>query len=89
MFEDKSNCYQKVKRCCVDIVIYVLSVLFTFVIGIIIGAETGIFVSLGVGAFVTLAIILGVLTAIRTIMLLCFETKCDKKNRDKKYECCE
>ena len=88
MFEERNNCYTKVGRCCVDVVIFILSILFSLIIGIIIGAVTGIYATLGIGAFVTSAVILGVLIIIRIIMLLCFELKKDRKDRDNKYDCC-
>ena len=71
MFEEKNNCYEKNKKCCIDVVIFILAILFAFVLGVIIGAVTGIFAALGLGAFVTLAVILGILIIIRIIMLAC------------------
>ena len=88
MFEEKNNCYQKNKRCCVDVVIFILSILFAFIIGVIIGAVTGLFAALGLGAFVALAVILGILILIRSVMLICPETKREKKDREDKYDCC-
>lgn len=86
MFEERNNnCCPKFKKCCVDVVIFILSILFAFVIGIIIEAETGLFAALGLGAFVTLAVILGVLVIIRIVMLACFGIRKDKKN---KYDDC-
>lgn len=85
MFEERDNCCQKYKKCCVDVVIFILSILFAFVIGVIIGAVTGLFAALGLGAFVTLAVILGVLIIIRIVMLACLGIKKDRKN---KYDDC-
>ena len=87
MFEERNNCCPKLKKCCVDVVIFILSILFTFVIGVIIGAVTGLFTALGLGAFVTLAVILGILIIIRIVMLACFETKKDRREKDDKYDC--
>ena len=77
MFEESKEC-RKEKRCCVDIVITILAVIFTFIIGIIIGATTGIFDSLGLGAFVVSAVLIGILLIIRIVILLCFNCKKDK-----------
>ena len=85
MFEERDNCCPKYKKCCVDVVIFILSILFAFVIGVIIGAVTGLFAALGLGAFVTLAVILGVLIIIRIVMLACLGIKKDRKN---KYDDC-
>ena len=85
MFEERDNCCPKYKKCCVDVVIFILSILFAFVIGVIIGAVTGLFAALGLGAFVTLAVILGVLIIIRILMLACLGIKKDRKN---KYDDC-
>lgn len=75
MFEE-DNCPKRTKRCCVDIILFILGLLFTFVIGVIIGAQTTIFEVLGLGAFVVLAVLLGVLIIIRIIMLICCKRKC-------------
>ena len=85
MFEERDNCCPKYKKCCVDVVIFILSILFAFVIVVIIGAVTGLFAALGLGAFVTLAVILGVLIIIRILMLACLGIKKDRKN---KYDDC-
>ena len=85
MFEERDNCCPKYKKCCVDVVIFILSILFAFVIGVIIGAVTGLFAALGLGAFVTLAVILGLLIIIRIVMLACLGIKKDRKN---KYDDC-
>ena len=82
MFEERNNCCIKFKRCCVDLILFILSILFAFIIGIILGATTGIFTSLGVGAFVATSVILGILILIRTIMLVCFGVKKDKREND-------
>lgn len=85
MFEERDNCNIKFKKCCIDVVIFILAILFAFVIGVIVGALTGLFAALGLGAFVALAVILAVLIIIRIIMLACFGIKKDKKD---KYDCC-
>ena len=84
MFEDNYNC-RKTKRCCIDIVIFILSLVFTFIIGIIIGANTGILDALGLGAFVAFAVLVGILIVIRIIMLACFGCKKERKDKDDCY----
>lgn len=75
MFEE-DNCCKRTKRCCVDVIVFILGLLFTFVIGIIIGVETAIFETLGLGAFVVLAVLIGILIIIRIIMLICCKRRC-------------
>ena len=76
MFEDKKDC--KRRGCCIDITIFVLSILLTFTLGIIIGATTGIFDALGVGAFVVLAILIGLFIIVKIMTLICCKDKKDK-----------
>lgn len=61
----------KTKKCCIDIVIYILSIIFTFLLGVVIGAETALFETLGLGAFVALLVILAILIIIRIITIIC------------------
>lgn len=61
----------KSKKCCIDIVIYILSIIFTFLLGVVIGAVTTIYEVLGLGAFVALLVILFILIIIRIIALIC------------------
>ena len=68
----------KKRRCCIDLVIFVISILLAFGIGLIIGALTGLVTFLGIGAIVLFLVTLLVLLIIRIIMLIC----CKKK------ECC-
>lgn len=68
-------CFKKEKdkkrKCCVDLVIFVISILLAFVIGLIIGALTGLVTFLGIGAIVLFLTTLLALLAIRIIMLIC------------------
>lgn len=73
MFEDEKCCPKR--KCCIDVIIFILSILFTLVLGIIIGTVTGFLGLLGFGAFVTLAIVFLVLLLIRIIMLICCKGK--------------
>lgn len=74
MFEEK-KCEAKKNRCCIDLIIFILSILFAFVVGIIVGALTGIIVLLSLGSFIVLAVILAILILIRTITLICCKQK--------------
>ena len=75
-----TDCCKK-SKCCVDIVICILTSLLTFAIGLIIGALTGIIVLLNLGAIIAVFVILTILLIIRIINLIC--------NKDKKDKCCE
>ena len=76
MFEDKKEC--KGRNCCIDLIIFVLSIIFALVIGIIIGAETEIFTTLGIGAFVAFSVLVAILIIIRIITIICCKDKKDK-----------
>lgn len=66
-------CFKKDKkrRCCVDLVIFIISILITLVLGIVVGALTNLVPFLGIGAVVVLLAILLILLLIRIIMLAC------------------
>ena len=66
----------KSKKCCIDVVIFILSVIFAFALGVVIGAVTGLFAALGLGAFIAILVILAVLIITRIIMLACCNRKC-------------
>ena len=68
----------KKRRCCIDLVIFIVSILLAFGIGLIIGALTTLVTFLGIGAIVLFLVTLLILLIIRIIMLIC----CKKK------ECC-
>ena len=65
----------KKRRCCIDLVIFVVSILLAFVIGLKIGALTGLVAFLGTGAIVLFLVTLLILLIIRIIMLICCEKK--------------
>ena len=52
------------------------SVIFAFVLGVVIGAVTGLFAALGLGAFIAILVILAILIITRIIMLVCCNRKC-------------
>ena len=63
------------KKCCVDLIITFLSILFALTLGVILGTVFGVVVFIQA---IVLAIVLGILLIIRIIMLACC-------NRKKKY----
>jgi len=65
----------KKRKCCIDLVIFVISVLLAFGIGVIIGALTGLVAFLGIGAIVLFLVTLLILLIIRIIMLICCKKK--------------
>lgn len=75
----QNDCGKK-NRCCVDIIICILSSLITFIAGLLIGALTGLVTALGLGAIIAILSILVILTIIRIINLVCC--------KDKKDDCC-
>ena len=66
---------KKRRRCCIDLVIFVVSILLAFGIGLIIGALTGLVTFLGIGAIVLFLVTLLILLIIRIIMLICCKKK--------------
>lgn len=74
MYED-NGCYKNKSRCCIDTIIYVLSVIFTFVIGVIVGTFTTLGTILTLGSLIVLAVILFILIIIRIIAIIC-KRKC-------------
>ena len=65
----------KKRRCCIDLVIFVVSILLAFGIGLIIGALTTLVTFLGIGAIVLFLVTLLILLIIRIIMLICYKKK--------------
>jgi len=65
------------RRCCIDLVIFVISILLAFGIGLIVGALTGVVSFLGIGAIVLFLVTLLILLIIRIIMLIC----CGRQNK--------
>lgn len=77
MPEKDNNCSKAKKRCCIDIIIFVLSILIAFTVGVIIGAVTGLFALIGLGAIIVLIVILVILLVIRILTLVCCRQKCE------------
>ena len=70
------NCERRERRCCVDLIIFILSVLLAFAIGLLIGALTGIVELLGIGPLITFIVILILLIVLRVIMRICCPKSC-------------
>ncbi len=64
------------RRCCIDTILFILSLLLAFTIGLLIGAVTGLFEVLGLGAVIVLITLLVLAIIIRIIMLLCCKRTC-------------
>ncbi len=86
MYEEEkcnNNCYyngvkQRKNRCCIDIIIFILSVLFAVTIGLIVGSIPAVAAVLftALAALIILAIILAILIIVRAIQLICNRNKC-------------
>ncbi len=74
----------KRQKCCVDLIICILTSLLAFTIGLLIGALTAIVVSLNLGALIAIIAILAVLLIIRIINLICCK---DKQKEDNSCSC--
>lgn len=77
-------CCRKERRCCVDVIIFVLSVLLALTIGLIVGAIPAVaaIIAMATPALIVLAIILTL-----GIILRAVELKCNK-NHCKRKDCC-
>ena len=71
-------CFKKDKKrgCCMDLVIFIISILITFVVGLLIGSLTGFVDFLGIGALVLFVATLAIILIVRIIMLLCCNKCC-------------
>lgn len=70
--ECEKDCKPKRRnRCCVDVVIFTLSILLTFTIGLLVGSAISATVLGALAAFIILAVILFVLIIVRIIDLIC------------------
>lgn len=73
MLQNKSC---KKDKCCVDLIICILTSLLAFTIGLLIGALTAIIVILNLGALIAIIAILAILLIMRIINLICSKDKC-------------
>ena len=73
-------CFKKDKkrRCCIDLVIFIVSILIAFVVGLLIGNLTGFVPFLGTGAITLFTATLVLILLVRIIMIICCDKKCCK-----------
>ena len=58
-------------KCCIDLIIFIISILITFVAGLLVGALTELVATLGNGAIIVFLSTLVLLLIIRVITILC------------------
>ena len=68
----ENNC-RRAFRCCIDIVIFIISILLTFVIGVLVGGATELATVIGTGVLITVFVLFII---IRVVQLLCCKIKC-------------
>lgn len=75
-------CCRKERRCCVDVIIFVLSVLLALTIGLILGAIPVITatIAMAIPALIVLAIILTLGIILRAVELKCNKSNCKRKH---------
>ena len=66
----------KKKKCCIDLIIFIISILLAFVAGLLIGNLTGLVTFLGTGAIALFIATLLIFLIVRVIMLICNKNKC-------------
>ncbi len=71
-------CFKKDKkrRCCIDLVTFIISILIGFVVGLIIGNLTTLVTFLGIGAIVLFLATLLIILIVRIVMMICCKNKC-------------
>ena len=77
----QEDCCKK-NKCCVDLIVCIITTLLAFTIGLLIGALTGILILLNLGAIIAVLAILTILLIIRIINLICCK---DKKEKECNY----
>lgn len=63
------------KRCCIDIIIFILSIVLAFTIGLLVGAALVGIVIISLPAIIVFAVVITILILIRAIMLICNNKK--------------
>ena len=71
----ENNC-RRAFRCCIDIVIFIISILLTFVIGVLVGGATELATVIGTGGFIVLITVFVLFIIIRVVQFLCCKIKC-------------
>ncbi len=66
----------KKRKCCIDLIIFIISILISFIIGLLIGSSTELVTTLGIGAIIAFLVTLIVLFAIRIITIVCSKKRC-------------
>lgn len=72
--EKKECCRKDKKRCCIDLIVFIISIALAFSVGLLVGALTSIVILISLPAIIVLIAVLVLLLIIRIIML-----KCNKK----------
>ena len=67
-------------RHCINWVLFILSVLFAFTLGLIIGAVLAIFLVFALPSLIAIAVILAILIAITLVYRRCSRSSCDCDN---------
>lgn len=83
-YEDNKERKGNKKRNCLGIIAVILSVAFSFVIGLITGAFLSLVILVSLPAVIVLAIILGLLLVLTVILMFC-NSKKDKEHKCKCY----
>ncbi len=68
---EKCNENRPRKKCCIDLIVVILSVILAFSVGGILGAFNAILVFVSLAAIIVFSIVIAILLAIRIILLLC------------------
>ena len=66
----------KTRKCCMDLVIYIISIVVGFMVGLIIGNLTTLVTFLGIGAIVLFLATLLIIVIVRIIMMICCNKCC-------------
>ncbi len=69
------NGCRRLFRCCIDVVVFIISILLAFVVGVLIGGLTELVTIIGIGGFITLITIFVLLIIIRIVQSLCCRIK--------------
>ena len=72
------TCKERKNRCCIDVIIFIVSILLALTVGLIIASipVIGEILLTAIAALIVLAIILIILIIIRVIQLICNRHKC-------------
>lgn len=68
--EKKECCRKDKKRCCIDLIVFIISLALVFSVGLLVGALTSIVILISLPAIIVLIAVLVLLLIIRIIMLI-------------------